>query len=96
MGVSTLVCASTACLSASCVEAPGRPLPEDHNGTICIGCLQPDLVLVSQSLRKIAIVEVSRPMDGSSEQLAAAYERNIRTYTPLLEALQLYLDEGGY
>ena len=61
---------------------------------ICIGRLQPDLVLVSQSLRKIAFVEVSRPMDGSSEQLAAARERKIHTYAPLLEALQVYLDEG--
>ena len=51
------------------------------------GRLQPDLVLVSQSLRKIAIVEVSRPMDGSSELLAAAHDRKVRTYAPLLEAL---------
>ena len=33
-------------------------------------------------------------MDDSSEQLAAAHERKIRTYTQLLEALQAYLDEG--
>ena len=33
-------------------------------------------------------------MDGSSEQLAgAAHERKMRTYAPLLEALQVYLDE---
>ena len=31
---------------------------------------------------------------GSSEQLAAAHERKMRTYAPLLEALQVYLDEG--
>ena len=66
----------------SCMEALGRPLPENHDGTFCIGRLQPDLVLVSQSLRKIAIVVVSRPMDGSSEQLEAAYERRMRTYAP--------------
>ena len=81
-------------VSVSCMEASGRPLPENHDGTICIGRLQPDLVLVSQSLRKIAIVEVSRPMDGSSELLAAAHERKMRTYAPLLEALQAYLNEG--
>jgi hypothetical protein len=33
-------------------------------------------------------------MDGSSEQLAAAHERKMRTYAPLLEALQAYRDEG--
>ena len=33
-------------------------------------------------------------MDDSSEQLAAAHERKIRAYTPLLEALNVYLDEG--
>ena len=81
-------------VSVPCMEASGRPLPEHHDGTICVGRLQPDLVLVSQSLRKIAIVEVNRPMDGSSEQLAAAHERKMRTYAPLLEALQAYLDEG--
>ncbi len=33
-------------------------------------------------------------MDDSSEQLAAAHERKMRTYTALLEALKVYLDEG--
>jgi hypothetical protein len=35
-------------------------------------------------------------MDESSEllQVAAAHERKVRTYAPLLEALQAYLDEG--
>ncbi len=80
-------------VSAASMQAAGRPLPESQDGMICIGRLQPDLVLVSQSLRKIAIVEVSRPMDGSSEQLAAAHERKMSTYAPLLEALQVYLDE---
>ncbi len=37
-------------------------LPEHHDDTVCVGRLQPDLVLVSQSLWKIAIVEVSRPL----------------------------------
>ncbi len=74
------------------MEVAGRPLPEHHDDTVCVGRLQPDLVLVSQSLRRIAIVEVSRPMDDSSEQLAAAHERKMRT--PLPEALKVYLDEG--
>jgi len=33
-------------------------------------------------------------MDGSSELLAAAHERKVRTFAPLLEALQAYLDDG--
>jgi hypothetical protein len=33
-------------------------------------------------------------MDDSSEQLAAAHDRKMRTYTPLLEALKVYLEEG--
>ena len=33
-------------------------------------------------------------MDGSLELLAAAHERKVRAYAPLLEALQAYLDEG--
>ncbi len=76
------------------MAASGYPLPDHHDGTICVGLLNPDLVLVSHSLRKIAIVEVSRPMDGSSEQLAVAHERKMRTYAPHLEALQAYRDEG--
>jgi hypothetical protein len=79
---------SVACMAR---EASGRPLPEHHDDTVCVGRLQPDLY---QSLWKIAIVEMSRPMDDSSEQLAAAHERKMLTYTPLLEALKVYLDEG--
>jgi hypothetical protein len=52
-------------VSASCMDALGRPLPDIHDDTICIGRLQPDLpvLLMSQPLQKIAIVEVSRAMD---------------------------------
>ena len=91
-------------MSVASIEASGRPLQacplQDGwhdplpDGMICVGRLQPDLVLVSQSLLKIAIVEVSRPKDGSSEQLTAVLERKMRTYAPLLEALKVYLDEG--
>ena len=62
-------------VSVDCMEASERPLPEHHDDTICVGRLQPDLVFVSQSRRKIALVELCRPMDDSSEQLAAAHER---------------------
>ncbi len=81
-------------ISVACMEAAGSPLPEHHKDTVCVGRLQPDLVLVSQSLWRIAIVDVSRPMDYSLEQLAAAHEWKMHTYIPLLEALQVYLDEG--
>ena len=72
---------------ASCVAASGRSLPEHHNSSICVGRLQPDLVLVSNSLKKIGLVEVCRPMDESSDQLATVHARNLRTYGPLMEYL---------
>jgi hypothetical protein len=82
------------CVSVACMPSSGLPLPDHHDDMIFVGRLQPDLVLVSHSLRKIAIVEVGRPMDGSSEQLAAAHEKKMRTYAPLPGALQAYCDEG--
>jgi hypothetical protein len=81
-------------VSVACMAASGIPLPDHHDGTMCVHRFQPDLILVSHSLRKIAFVEVSRPMDRSSEQLAAAHERKMRTHAPLLEALQAYREEG--
>ncbi len=37
-------------ISVAYIEASGRPLPEHHDDTVCVGCLQPDLVLVSVAL----------------------------------------------
>ena len=74
------------------MERSGRPLPEGHWDSVCVSRLQPDLERVSHSLGKIGLLEVCRPIDKSLEQLAAAHERKLHTYTRLLEALQEYLD----
>ena len=68
-------------------------LPEHHDDPICVGRLQPDLVPVSNSLKRIGLVEVCRPIE-SSDQIAAAHARKLCTYGPLMEALQAYLVEG--
>jgi hypothetical protein len=75
-------------VSVACTAASGRPLPDHHDGTIC-DRLQPDLVLVPHSLRKVAVVEVSRPMDRSSEQLTAAAVQHTR------EDVHLCTTHGG-
>jgi hypothetical protein len=72
----------------------GRSLPDDHSGMINVGRLQPDMVLVSRTLKKIGLLEICRPIDESSSQLQAATARKLRTYAPLLTALKPYLDDG--
>eukprot|EP00291_Cryptomonas_curvata_P021615 CAMPEP_0172173828 /NCGR_PEP_ID=MMETSP1050-20130122/13305_1 /TAXON_ID=233186 /ORGANISM="Cryptomonas curvata, Strain CCAP979/52" /LENGTH=157 /DNA_ID=CAMNT_0012845695 /DNA_START=180 /DNA_END=650 /DNA_ORIENTATION=+ len=52
------------------------------------------MVIVSRALKKIALVEVCRPMDESADQLAAAETRKLRTYAPLLAALRKYEADG--
>jgi hypothetical protein len=75
------------------VEA-GRLPPGDHCDFVCAGNLQPDLVLVSQSLKRIGLLDLCRPFDSHSELLAAARQRKLRTYGPLLEALRSYSESG--
>jgi len=81
-------------VSAACMEAAGRPLPEHHAELVSVDRLQPDMVIVSRALKKIALVEVCRPMDESADQLAAAESRKLRTYAPLLDALRKYEADG--
>ena len=81
-------------VSAACMEAAGRQLPDHHNDMVSVDRLQPDLVIVSRALKKIGLVEVCRPMDEFSEQLIAAETRKMRTYAPLLDALRSYSAEG--
>ena len=52
------------------------------------------MVLVSQSLKRIGLLDLCRPFDSLSEQLAAALRRKHCTYGPLLEALRLYVADG--
>jgi hypothetical protein len=69
------------------MAASGRPLSDHRDGTMFLGRLQPDLALVSDSLRKIAIVEESRPMDGSKVQRDAKHTNQHRT--PVAASLTL-------
>ena len=59
-----------------------------------LGRRQPDWVLVSESLQRIAIVDLCRPSDMSPAQLLAAALRKQDAYGPLVEALRYYADRG--
>jgi hypothetical protein len=63
--------------------AAGRTLPEDHGDMINIGRLPPDMILISQKLRRIGILDLCRPMDESPSQLQAAADRKLQTYAPI-------------
>ena len=81
-------------VSAACMVEAGRLPPGDHSDSICVGNLQPDLVLVSPSLKRIGLLDLCRPFDSHAELLSAARQRKLRTYGPLLEALRSYLESG--
>ena len=59
-----------------------------------LGRRQPDWVLVSEGLKKIAIVDLNRPSDVHPGQLHAAAERKQQTYGCLEEALSYYVEQG--
>ena len=73
------------------VEA-GRLPRGDHCDFFCAGILQPDLVPVSRSLKRIGLLDLCCPFNSYSELLGAARQRKVRTYGPLLEVLQSYLE----
>ncbi len=56
--------------------------------------LQPDLALVSRSLKRIGQLDLCRPFDSHSKLLSAAHQRKLGTYGPLLETLQSYIERG--
>ncbi len=73
-----------------------RPLPP-HGGeeiSVCQSQLDLPVVLVSIPRKRIALVELCRPMDGSLKLLSAAHVRKQCIYRQLMEVLWLYL-EGG-
>ena len=76
------------------VVLSGRSLPRRMDNTCDVGRLQPDLIAISWSLRKVAIIDISRPSDIFVEQLQSAYDRKIKCYRPLLDALQHYIAVG--
>ena len=56
-------------VSAACMVAAER-LPQGHHGdSVCVGNLQPDMVLVSTSLKRIGSLELCRPFDSDSKKL---------------------------
>lgn len=55
---------------------------------------QPDWVLVSTTLKRIAIVDLCRPSDVHPDQLSAAGIRKQQVYSPLVDALGYYSDQG--
>ena len=59
-----------------------------------LGRWQPDLVLISRSLHKIAILEFCRPSDVRLARLHAAYQGKLTTYEPLRTALSGYTEKG--
>jgi hypothetical protein len=81
-------------VSAACMVEAGRLSPGDRGDSICVGNLQPDLVLVSRSLKSIRLRDLCSPFDSHSELLSAARQRKLRTYGPLLAALRSYLEIG--
>lgn len=81
-------------VSAACMVAAGR-LPQGHScDFVGVGNLQPDLVLVSRSLKRIGLLDLCRPFDSRSGLLYAARQRKLGTYGPLLEALRSYIERG--
>jgi hypothetical protein len=78
--------------------AAGR-LPQGHySDQDCVGKLQLDLLLVSQSLKRISLLELYPvAFDCHLELLSAARpcrQRKLCTYRPLLEALLSYVERG--
>jgi len=60
-----------------------------------LGRWQPDFIVISHTRKLIAIgPEISLPSDSHINQLSEAYNRKKRRYTPLLTALQQYVDNG--
>jgi hypothetical protein len=60
-----------------------------------LGRRQPDWVLVSHELKRIAILDLFRPSDVLPSQLLMAAKRKQHAYEPVKEALSYYTDQGG-
>jgi hypothetical protein len=59
-----------------------------------LGRRQPDWVLVSHELRRIAILDLCQPSDVLPSQLLMAAKRKQHAYEPVKEALSYYTDQG--
>ena len=68
--------------------------PTDHATVEQIGRRQPDWLLVSNELKRIAIPDLCRPSDVLPSQLLVAATRKQQAYSPLEEALSYYTERG--
>ena len=59
-----------------------------------LGRWQPDWVIVSETYKRIAIVDLCRSADVHPNQLSAAGARKQQKYSVLVEALEYYTDQG--
>ena len=79
------------------VQQAGRPVKDSdiQTGYTSLGRWQPDIFGVSFAKKKIAIgPEVTLPSDTRLTALTDAFDRKHQTYTPLITALQDYVDSG--
>ena len=78
------------------VQQSGRPVraTDTAAGDMALGRWRPDLLAVSYSRHKIAILELCRPSDVRLERLDAAYQGKLAVYEPLRTALGFYTDSG--
>jgi len=81
------------------VQNSGRPVQESDiaAGSMHLGRWQPDLLLVSYTRSKIAILvllDVIRPSDIWHERLRTAHQDKLCTYEPLCRALSNYADSN--
>jgi len=70
-----------------------EPVADSH-GRCHLTRWQPDWLLVSSELKKIAIVDLCRPSDVHHDQLIEAATRKQHSYSPLVEALDHYSNQG--
>ena len=82
--------------AASIARARQRPIEGDTERMCSLDRWQPDWILVSHELQKIAIVDLCRPSDVHPEQLKIAAIRKQDGYAPLVLAPSLchYIAEG--
>ena len=78
------------------VQNSGRPVSyaDAAAGDMAVGRWRPDFIAVSESRKKIAIVELCPPSDVWLERLEAAYQGKLAVYAPLLTALSSYTESG--
>jgi len=79
--------------ATSIARARSQPTA-DPNSEQDLGRWQPDWILVSDELKKIAILDLCRPSDVHPAQLTAAAIRKQDGYSPLVEALDHYTGSG--